>query len=39
MRGDTEKLTHHLMAQLTAKACGNIGNAFLHAEEVHKLRW
>lgn len=34
-----EKLTWHLMAMQTAKTVGNIGNAFLHAEEVQKLAW
>lgn len=34
-----EALTFHLIASATAKSVGNLGNAFLHQEEVMKLAW
>jgi hypothetical protein len=34
-----ESLTFHLIAAQTAKTAGNLGNAFLHAEEARKIAW
>lgn len=39
MMGRVELLTWHVTALMTAKANKNIGQAFIHAEEIQKLVW